>query len=125
VLSFFHVPLNFGSVFSKTMKKLEEAKAVPEKFISLTDENSLFGADVYLSASKEVQDLEFEKISGTFLSKVFEGSYDKMGEWIKEVQDYAKSKGKEAKKLLFWYTTCPKCAQKYGKNYTVIFAQVE
>jgi hypothetical protein len=23
-----------------------------------------------------------------------------------------------------WYTTCPKCAQKYGKNYVVIIAQV-
>jgi hypothetical protein len=22
-----------------------------------------------------------------------------------------------------WYTTCPKCAKKYGKNYVVIIAQ--
>jgi len=23
-----------------------------------------------------------------------------------------------------WYTTCPKCAKKYGKNYVVIIAEV-
>ena len=33
-------------------------------------------------------------------------------------------KGKVAKQLLFYYTTCPKCAKAYGKNYVVLFAQV-
>jgi len=28
------------------------------------------------------------------------------------------------RKLYFFYTTCPRCAQKYGKNYVVILAQV-
>ena len=23
-----------------------------------------------------------------------------------------------------WYTTCPKCAKKYGKNYVVILGQI-
>ncbi|MEI6577635.1 MAG: EFR1 family ferrodoxin [Bacteroidota bacterium] len=26
--------------------------------------------------------------------------------------------------LVMWYTTCPKCAKKYGKNYVVLMAQV-
>ncbi|MGE5758418.1 MAG: hydrolase [Sideroxydans sp.] len=29
------------------------------------------------------------------------------------------------RKLYFYYTTCPKCAKKYGKNYVVILAEVE
>jgi hypothetical protein len=37
---------------------------------------------------------------------------------------YVRSKGKEIKKMYFWYTTCPKCAKVYGKNYTVILAMV-
>jgi hypothetical protein len=24
-----------------------------------------------------------------------------------------------------WYTTCPKCAKKYGKNYVVILAEID
>ena len=43
---------------------------------------------------------------------------------IKVMNDFIKSKGKEAKKLYFFYTTCPKCAKVYGKNYTVLLAQV-
>ena len=27
-------------------------------------------------------------------------------------------------KMLEWYTTCPKCAKAYGKNYVVIIAEV-
>jgi hypothetical protein len=37
---------------------------------------------------------------------------------------YVQSKGKEPKKLYFFYTTCPRCAKVYGKNYTVLLAAV-
>lgn len=33
-------------------------------------------------------------------------------------------KGKKAIKYYFYYTTCPKCARKYGHNYIVAFAEV-
>jgi hypothetical protein len=35
------------------------------------------------------------------------------------------SKGLNAKKNFIWYTTCPKCAKKYGKNYVALLSQVE
>jgi hypothetical protein len=63
-------------------------------------------------------------ISGTFLTKVFEGPYQNMGKWIKEMDAYVKAKGKENKKLYSYYTTCPKCAKAYGKNYVVLLAQI-
>ena len=31
---------------------------------------------------------------------------------------------KKTKKIYFYYTTCPKCAKKYGHNYIVSFAEV-
>jgi len=37
----------------------------------------------------------------------------------------AKTNGFTIKKWYMWYTTCPKCAKKYGKNYVVIICQVE
>jgi len=40
------------------------------------------------------------------------------------MQNYVKSKNKDLKKLYFYYTTCPKCAKIYGKNYVVLLAQV-
>jgi hypothetical protein len=63
-------------------------------------------------------------ISGTFLSKVFEGSFSKMKSWIAEMNNTVAAENKEIKKLFFYYTTCPKCAKKYGKNYVVLLAQI-
>lgn len=40
------------------------------------------------------------------------------------MNDFVKSKGKEVKKLYFFYTTCPKCAKHYGQNYTVLVSQI-
>ncbi len=124
VISFFHIPLNFGKVIVKNMEKIEKAGALPPKPLMLSDENSLFGADVYIATSKDVPNAEMVKISGKFLTKVFEGPYKNMKSWIEKMQEFVKSKGKKAKKLYFFYTTCPACAKHYGQNYTVILAKV-
>ena len=125
VRSFLHIPLNFDKVMAKNMEKIEAADALSPEQLLLSDEKSLWGADVFIAVSKEVPGAQMEKISGTFLSKVFEGPYKNMGKWMKEMQGYVKSRGKELKKMYFFYTTCPKCAQYYGKNYTVILAQIQ
>lgn len=124
VRSIFHIPLNFGQVVVKNMEKIEKAKALVKVPLMLCDENSLWGNDVYIAVAKVVPESKMVKISGTFLTKVFEGSFNQMGKWIKEMQVFVEAKKKTAKKLYFCYTTCPKCAKYYGKNYVVIFAQI-
>jgi len=124
VRSFFHIPLNFGSVMVRDMEKIKSAGALAPKPLMLSDEKSLWGSDIYIAVSKEVPGADMVKISGTFLSKVFEGSYKDAGKWAKEMQEYVKSKGKEMKQMYFFYTTCPACAKYYGKNYTVILAKI-
>ncbi len=47
-----------------------------------------------------------------------------MRTWIDQMGAFVKEKGKDARKLYFYYTTCPRCAKKYGKNYVVILAEV-
>ena len=124
VRSFFHIPLGFGGMIVKNMEKIKEAGALPDKPLMLSDEKSMWGSDVYIAVSKDVPGAKMEKVSGTFLSKVFEGPYKDMGKWIKEMEGYVKSKGKEMRKMYFFYTTCPACAKVYGKSYTVILAMV-
>ncbi len=46
------------------------------------------------------------------------------GKWAKEMTSYVSEKGHTIKQLYFYYTTCPKCAKAYGKNYVVLLAQV-
>ena len=124
VTSFLHIPLNFGQKVVKNMKLIEAAKAQAEHQLMLTDENSLWGADIYIDVSKNVPGAQTVLISGTFLTKVFEGPYQNAGKWAREMKEYAKSKGKELKKIYFSYTACPKCAKVYGKNYVVLFGQI-
>lgn len=124
VRSIFHIPLNFGRVMTRDMEKIAEAKALAKTPIILSDENSLWGSDIYIAVSKKVTGFENVKMPGTFLSKVFEGPYKNMGKWIKEMQEYVAAKGKKINKLYFFYTTCPSCAKAYGKNYVVLLAKI-
>ena len=124
VRSFVHIPLNFRSVMVRNVALIEAAGAKPEPMIVLSDEDSLWGANVYIEVTKDVPAAKMATLSGTFLSKAFEGPYRDIGKWIKEMKQYVGSKGKQIKQLYLYYTTCPKCAKKYGRNYVVILAQV-
>jgi len=125
VSSFLHIPLNYGKKVVKNISLIEKAEAKSPYQLMLTDEKSAWGSDIYIDVSKEVPGAEMTMISGTFLTKVFEGPYQNAGKWASVMKEYVKSKGKEMKKLYFSYTTCPKCAKAYGKNYVVLFAQTE
>ncbi len=124
VRSFLHIPLNFGGVMKRNVGAIETAGACPETMVVLSDEKSLWGADVYIEVTEDIPGVTMASISGTFLSKVFEGPYRNMRTWIAEMNAFVRDKGKEPQKLYFFYTTCPKCAKKYGKNYVAILAQV-
>ncbi len=124
VSSLFHIPLNYGAVMTRVDAALRAADAKLEAPVMLTDENSLWGADVLVEAGKDVPGAEMVNISGTFMSKVFEGPYSGVGRWVGEMKAWLSSEGKSFSKLYFYYTTCPKCAKKYGKNYVVLLAQI-
>ena len=125
VTSFLHVPVNFGAVMKRNVELIEAAGAGVAVPVVLSDENSLWGADVYIEVSKDVPDAEMAALSGTFLCKVFEGPYRNMGRWVEEMKAFVASKGHAWGTLYSYYTTCPKCAKKYGKNYVVLLAQIE
>lgn len=124
VRSFLHIPLNMGQKIVRNMDLIERAKAQAPHQLMLTDEKSIWGADIYIDVSKNVPGARMSTLSGTFLTKVFEGPYQNAGIWATEMEHYVEKKGKKIKKLYFSYTTCPKCAKAYGKNYVVLFAQV-
>jgi hypothetical protein len=98
------------------MGKIQAAGALAPEPLLLSDENSLWGADVYIAVAKEVPGSEMARVSGTFLTRVFEGPYQNVRRWVEEMTAYVTSKQKQLKRLYFFYTTCPKCAKYYGKN---------
>ena len=125
VFTIFYMPFGFG----KTMKRLDEkvtaANATMPDYLCLSDHTSKWNMDVYLAVDKEVSNAENVKLSGKFFSKVYEGPFKDTGKWGEDFKATVAQKGLTIKKWYMWYTTCPKCAKKYGKNYVVIVGQVE
>lgn len=125
VFTFFFIPLNFGQVMRRLDKKVTVAGATMPDFMCLSDHTSPWNMDVYLAVDKDVPEGKNTTLSGKFYSRVYEGPFKNTSQWCKDHTVAAKDKGFNVKKWLMWYTTCPKCAKKYGKNYVVIFSQVE
>jgi len=125
VASFLHIPFNMGGKIVKNLALIEKAGAKADYQLMLFDENSLWGSDIYIDVARDVPGAKMAELSGKFLTKVFEGPYSQAGQWAKEMKSYVEGKGQTMKKLYFSYTTCPKCAKTYGKNYVVLFAQID
>jgi hypothetical protein len=121
----FYMPMNFGKVMVRTMEKIDQASALtPQPPIALSDHTSPWNMDLYVEVSKEVPGANQARLSGTFLSKVFEGPFKQSRQWCQQMSKWVASKGKAIKRQFMYYTTCPRCAAHYGKNYVVILAEV-
>ena len=124
VCTLFYMPVNFGSVMKKMDKKIREAGADWSEGICLSDHTSKWNMDLYISVDKSVSVLENRIFTGRFYSKVYEGPFKDSGKWFSDFDQALIGKGYQKSKVYAWYTTCPKCAKKYGKNYVVIIAKV-
>ncbi len=124
VLTLFNIPVNFGAVIVGMMKKIEAAGAECPGWMGLSDHTSLFNMDIYVAVDRKVPGLENTTLTGKFLMKVYEGPFRDTGKWCKDFYAFAEKRKVKVKKMYMWYTTCPKCAKEYGKNYVVIAGQV-
>ena len=125
VRTFFNIPLTFGSTMIRLTSLVEKCGAEIPDWLCLSDHTSRWNMDVYLAVDREVPGVDNILLSGTFVSKVYEGGYNETCSWCKEYTQYVSSIGYRIKKWYMWYTTCPKCAKKYGKNYVVIISECE
>jgi hypothetical protein len=124
VTCLFHVPLDMGRKVTKDMALIAAAHAEGAGQLMLSDERSPWGADIFIEVEKTVPGATMDSLSGTFLTRVFEGPFRDAGKWAREMTEYVAARGRTLEKLYFGYTTCPKCAKAYGKNYVVLFAKV-
>jgi hypothetical protein len=119
-----HVPLNTGAVMSRDHQAIEEEAAYPSDPLWLSDELSPWGSDLYIAVDHPVPGTETVTLSGTFLTKVFDGPYRDVGKWTRAMDAYVAGAGYRAKRHLFYYATCPACARHFGRNQVVVFAEV-
>jgi hypothetical protein len=123
--SLFHIPINMGAVFARTFAAIDKAGARSDSgFIVLSRDLSPWTSEHYFAVTHEVPGLEMQRLSGDFLTKVFEGPYSRVPAWMKELASLIARRGSEIGRTFFFYTTCPRCAKRYGKNYVVGVAEV-
>jgi len=124
---FMHMPLPsmVGKVICRMWDAVKTASAAPEAkdCVMLAYDPSPWKSEFFLSVTKEVPGTENVKLSGRFITRVFDGPYNDVPKWIAVMDKFLADQGKKAEKYYFYYTTCPKCAKKYGHNYVVVFAQ--
>jgi hypothetical protein len=125
VFTIFYMPVNFGGVMRKLDKKVSEANANIPDGMGLSDHTSKWNMDIYLAVDKEITDAQNTTMSGTFVSKVYEGPYSDTGKWQQDFTTWCNNQAHKTSKIYMWYTTCPKCAKKYGKNYVAIIAEIK
>jgi len=107
----------------RTHERVQASGATIPEYLCLSDHTSRWKIDVYLAVDKAISGAENVTLSGRYFSKVYEGPYSDTGKWCKNFESYTREQGMNIRKWFMWYTTCPKCAKKYGKNYTVIIGE--
>ncbi|MDX1781190.1 MAG: hydrolase [Thalassovita sp.] len=123
--SVMHVPVNMGAVFSRVQQHIEAVGGFdPDNMIVLSRDLSAWKAEHLFSSAQPVPGEEMVTLSGDFITRVFEGPYKDAKHWYQVMKDLAAARGKADGTVWFFYTTCPKCAKTYGKNYVVGLAEI-
>lgn len=123
-----HMPFPFimsskiGSLWEKA--KAANAEMEAKDFLLLSYDPSPWKSELYMSVTKEVPNAENITMSGKYYTKVFEGPYGEVPKWMDELNQISVEKDLAFGKIYFYYTTCPKCAKKYGKNYVVAVCEI-
>jgi hypothetical protein len=124
--SLLHIPLNMGKVMTELQQTADAAGAAmpPEKGMILSRDLSPWRAEHLYGVTRPVASADNVELNGTFISMVFEGSYGQVGTWHKELIEYIEGDGRTPLEVYLFYTTCPRCAKHYGRNYVIGLARV-
>jgi len=127
--TFFYIPFpsKINKMMTRMWNKIQEAGAKPEgeEYVILTKDHSPWRSEYYFAVKQQVPDVENTMLSGTFITKTFDGPYRNVPTFIKQATKAVEAEGKKVKGVSVFYTTCPECAKKYGHNYMVVFTEVE
>lgn len=123
-VSLLHVPLNMGSVMARTQAAIEKAHAGAGSRLVLSHDTSAWHAEHLFAVDRDVPGAEMTTLTGEFVTKVFEGPFSDAKKWCAAMADDVAGRGRTMSDLYLYYTTCPRCAKVYGKNYVVGVARV-
>jgi hypothetical protein len=95
-----------------------------EDILVLFTDTHPFKSELYFSVTGSVPEANNVDLRGTFKSRVFDGPYNAVPKFMKEMERDLAEKGQKSKKYYIHYAYCPECAKKGGHNYMILFAEV-
>lgn len=130
------IPTIFHMPFPKSIgKKVAKMMALADKWDSLSDDKledlllfndpTPFKSDLYLSVAEEVPTAHNIRLSGTFMSKVYDGPYSHAPKFMKQMNEHLRAQDKKVGGYYVHHAYCPQCSKKFGHNYMVLFAELE
>ncbi len=127
--TFFHIPFppTIGKKVMKMHSLATQSKAtIPDRkeALILFRDPSAFKSEIYYAVTREVNEANNTALSGSFAAMVFDGPYNSVPKYLKEMDKYLKETGQTAKDYYIHYAYCPKCAKESGHNYMILFALV-
>ena len=129
VPALFHIPLKpmLKKQITQLMEQAEVSKRTQpelEETLLLFNDPHAFKSEVYLSVEDDIPSAQNTTLTGTFMTKVYDGAYRDIPKFFKKMNNFLADQGKRAKNYYVHYAYCPKCAKKYGHNYMVFFAEL-
>ena len=123
--SVMHVPVNMGRVFTRVQGHIEDAVVQdPCGYFVLSRDLSATKGEHLFAVTGPIPEEEMTTLTGDYVTRVFEGPYRKAKDWVHEMEVAVKSREHMPGDVFMFYTTCPKCARAYGKNYVVGVSEV-
>lgn len=125
----FHIPIpsTIDKKITRMWTSIEKSNAQSpnkEDTLILFRDPTPFKGEIYISVEKDVPNEENVTLSGTFISRVFDGGYNDVPKFIKSMEEYLSETNKIPKDYYIHYAYCPKCAKEYDHNYMIIFAKI-
>ncbi len=122
--TFYYMPLLFGSVISKLFTNIDKSGAICVDNMSLSYHKSPWNMELYLAVDKVVPKEENVTLSGEYYVRVYDAPFKDTSKIISNYLNDVNEKGIVVDKIYNWYTTCPRCARKYGHNYIAILGKI-
>ena len=122
----FPFPGMIRRIMNKLWKLAAEAKAETkqEDFLMLTYDLSPWKCEFYMSVTRSVPGADNVSLSGTYFTKVFDGPYSRVPQYINEMDIFLTQNDMLAKKYYFHEAACPFCDRRYLVNNIVVFAEI-
>jgi len=128
----FHIP--FPPMIGKKLTGMMNLATSVDKIYSKKDEilvlfqdPGAFRSNIYISVTGDVPGANNVKIPGKIIARVYDGPYNAVPKFIKDMNIYLETEGKKIPKddeYYIHYAYCPKCAKKYGHQYMILFARI-